>query len=176
MEYAINKGSLFAPGSKYKYSNTNYAILGEIITREVGYSYKQYLEEKIFIPLNLENTFNNLDEADYDEVMGGYIYDYEPNIKEVSHYSPGGSMVISVSDVVKFINALRGDFLNENAKAIYESVYTYDHTGLLPGYQSIARYDEASETLIVLFTNTTGQYSWGYIEDLYTKILKINNK
>ena len=36
------------------------------------------------------------------------------------------------------------------------SVYVYEHTGLLPGYYSIARYHEDIDTVVIQFVNTTG--------------------
>ncbi len=38
----------------------------------------------------------------------------------------------------------------------YSSIYEYEHTGLLPGYYSIARYHEDIDTAVVQFVNTIG--------------------
>ena len=46
--------------------------------------------------------------------------------------------------------------LNENEDAIYASIYEYGHTGLIPGYQSIARYHSDIDTVVVQFVNTAG--------------------
>ena len=40
--------------------------------------------------------------------------------------------------------------------SIYSSVYVYEHTGLLPGYYSIARYHEDIDTVVIQFVNTSG--------------------
>lgn len=41
----------FSPGEKWGYSNTNYAVLAEIIARSSGLSFEQFLQQNIFTPL-----------------------------------------------------------------------------------------------------------------------------
>lgn len=49
--------SLYFPaGSKYKYSNTGYAILALIIEKVTGKDFATYLKETIFKPLGMKNT------------------------------------------------------------------------------------------------------------------------
>lgn len=43
----------FQPGTKYEYSNTNYALAGMLIAKISGIPYAQYLQRNIFTPLNL---------------------------------------------------------------------------------------------------------------------------
>lgn len=49
--------TLFAPGVKYEYSNTGYALLGAIIERVSKKTFGAYLKETIFKPLKMEHTF-----------------------------------------------------------------------------------------------------------------------
>ncbi len=68
-----------------------------------------------------------------------------------------GLLIATVEDVGIFLRALNaGSLLDENKQAIYSSVYVYEHTGLLPGYYSIARYHEDIDTVVIQFVNTTG--------------------
>jgi D-alanyl-D-alanine carboxypeptidase len=46
----------FPPGTKFKYSNSNYAILGAIIERASGMPYRTYLAERLFKPAGLAST------------------------------------------------------------------------------------------------------------------------
>jgi len=46
----------FAPGAKWSYSNSGYAILGFIIERLSGESYSEFLQQEIFQVLHLSNT------------------------------------------------------------------------------------------------------------------------
>jgi CubicO group peptidase (beta-lactamase class C family) len=60
LEYAINcgasQGELYAPGSGWTYSNTNYSILAMIIQNITGQPCSNYITQNIITPLNLTNT------------------------------------------------------------------------------------------------------------------------
>lgn len=47
----------FHPDRFFKYTNTNFALLASIIERVTGQTYKQYMEQNIFQPLGMTNTF-----------------------------------------------------------------------------------------------------------------------
>lgn len=49
----------FAPGTRYRYSNSNYNLLALIIEKISGQSYGQFLEENIFRPLGMKDTGND---------------------------------------------------------------------------------------------------------------------
>lgn len=153
LELALDLPANFAPDEEYGYSNTNYFLLGELITKAAGYSHWQYIEEEILIPLELHNTYTPLDDVDADDVMSGYWIGYEPDLKN----DPHGAMLATAEDVGIFLRALNdGSLLNENEQAIYASIYEYEHTGLIPGYYSIARYHSDIDTVVVQFVNTAG--------------------
>ncbi|MCA9919795.1 MAG: beta-lactamase family protein, partial [Anaerolineales bacterium] len=150
---ALDLPANFAPDEDYGYSNTNYFLLGELITKVVGYSHWQYIKEEILIPLNLNNTYTPLDDVDTDDIMSGYWVGYEPDLKN----DPHGAMLATAEDVGIFLRALNdGSLLNDNEQAIYSSIYEYGHSGLIPGYQSIARYYSDIDTVVVQFVNTAG--------------------
>jgi CubicO group peptidase (beta-lactamase class C family) len=44
------------PGSRYEYSNLDYAVLGEVIERASGQSYRDYMTTNVFVPLGLTHT------------------------------------------------------------------------------------------------------------------------
>jgi CubicO group peptidase (beta-lactamase class C family) len=46
----------FAPGEKFNYSNSGYHLLGMIVEKASGKSYKDFLQENIFTPLGLADT------------------------------------------------------------------------------------------------------------------------
>lgn len=51
-----NKPLEFNPGSKYKYSNSAYVLLGYIIEKTTNQTYEEYLKENIFKPLDMNDT------------------------------------------------------------------------------------------------------------------------
>lgn len=48
---------LFAPGTRFEYSNSNYILLGFIVEAITGKTVLQLLHEQILDPLNLKNTY-----------------------------------------------------------------------------------------------------------------------
>lgn len=162
----------FEPGEEYEYSNTNYLLISEIIKKELGYETQQYIREAILEPLNLNNTYSTIHEINMDELMSGYYVGVEEDIKSTDY----GSMVATAEDVGIFLRALNdGSVFDKGEKEIYSSIYVFDHTGLIPGYQSIAKYHKDIDTVVIQFVNTTNfdGYTWSLSEIVYNRIVKI---
>ena len=162
----------FEPGSSYAYSNTNYLLLSELIKRVTGGDKFDYFRKTILNPLGLNNTFISIDQINMDQLMGGYYVGVEEDIKTTNY----GSMIATAEDVGIFLRALNeGVVFGPGEKEIYDSIYVYEHTGLLPGYMSIARYHEEIDAVVVQFVNTTdfSGYEWSISEIVYSRILKI---
>ncbi len=171
LELAIDMPPSFEPDEDYGYSNTNYLLLRRLIDNVVGYNNHQYIKEEILIPLELNNTFGSQSEVNIDDVMSGYYVGEEEDFKTEEN-----SMLASAEDVGIFIRALNdGSVFNEGEQDIYSSIYEYDHTGLVVGYQSIANYHKDIDTVIIQFNNTTNfdGYNWNLAEIIYSRILKI---
>lgn len=47
----------YKPDHRYNYSNTNYVILAYIIKKVTGKSYKEFMKESVFNPLQMNHTF-----------------------------------------------------------------------------------------------------------------------
>lgn len=62
----------FPPGAMFEYSNTNYDILGLLIQTVSGQSYESYIEERIFAPLGMKNSYTSLPEAHAANITSGY--------------------------------------------------------------------------------------------------------
>ncbi|PZX53899.1 beta-lactamase [Algoriphagus ratkowskyi] len=166
----------FAPDESYGYSNTNYLLIGEILDKTLGYSHHRYIKDEILIPLKLNNTYSLLSEVDIDAVMSGYYVGYDEDMKNNDFINPAGSMVASAEDVGIFLRALNdGSVFKEGEQEIYSAIYVYEHTGLLPGYQSIAKYHKDIDTVIIQFNNTTNfdGYDWSLAEIIYSRVVKI---
>jgi CubicO group peptidase (beta-lactamase class C family) len=170
LELVLDLPADFEPGEKYKYSNTNYLLIGELIEKTVDYSTFQYIREEILIPLGLKNTYGSIHDVDMDELMSGYYVGNEHDLKNVDY----GSMIATAEDVGIFLRALNdGSLFEEGEQEIYSSIYEYDHTGWVPGYQSIARYYKDIDTVVILFNNSNGRYNWNIAEIVYSRIVKI---
>ncbi len=171
LELALDLPANFEPDEDYGYSNTNYLLLSELIDKVVGYSRHQYIKEEILIPLELNNTFSSLSEVDIDDVMSGYYVGYEADLKTNKQ-----GMLATAEDVGIFLRALNdGSLFDEGEQEIYSSIYVYEHTGLVLGYQSIAKYHKDIDTIVIQFVNTTNfdGYTWNLSEIVYNRIVKI---
>ena len=174
LKLILDKPADFKPDSRYRYSNTNYLLIGNIIDKTLGYSHRQYIKKEILDPLKLTHTYGLLGEVDLREVVSGYYTEYNGDLKTQNFISPGGSMVATVQDVGIFLRALNdGSLLNTKEQVIYSSIYKYEHTGLLPGYSSIAHYYKDIDTVVILFVNTSGGNSWTTLEIVYNRIVRI---
>lgn len=172
----LDKPANFKPGEDYEYSNTNYLLLGRIMTRVLGYDKFQYIQNEILNPLNLKHTFGSIHEVNIDDVMSGYYVGYDVDLKTDNI----GSILATAEDLSIFIRALNDGsvFRDKKEQEIYTSIYKYEHTGLIPGYQTIAKYHKDIDAVVIQFTNTVNfeGYNWNMSEIMYNKIVKIVRK
>lgn len=167
----------FAPDSRYHYSNTNYILIGRILDRTLGYNHQDYIKAEFLKPLKLTHTFGRLGDVSQVDVASGYDVGYAGDMKLLDITTPGGSMVATADDVGVFLRALNdGSILSKKELAIYTSIYPSEHTGLVPGYESIARYHKDIDTVLVVFVSTTGGNSWGKIEAIESRVVRILRK
>lgn len=172
IERVLDLPANFEPGKKYEYSNTNYLLISELIEKVTGYSKFQYIKEEILIPLKLNNTYGSIHDVDLDDVMSGYYVGIDEDIKTADY----GSMLATAEDVGIFLRALNdGSLFKKGEQEIYSSIYEYNHTGLIAGYQSIAKYHEDIDAVVIQFLNTTDfeGYNWSLSEIMYNRIVKI---
>ncbi len=175
LERILDLPAEFQPDAKYSYSNTNYLLISELIEKVTGAGKFQYIKEEILNPLELRNTFGSIHDVNIDDVMSGYYVGIEEDIK-TSDY---GSMLATAEDVGVFLRALNdGSVFNEGEQEIYSSIFVYEHTGLIPGYQSIAKYHKEIDTVVIQFVNTTNfsDHTWTLSEIVYNRIVKIMKK
>lgn len=177
LEFVLDDPANFEPDTRYKYSNTNYLLIGKILDKTLGYSHQQYIHQEILVPLGLTHTFGSLSDVDADKVFSGYTVGYEGDVKMLDFVAPGGSMIATAEDVGIFLRALNdGSLLNDEEQAVYSSIYVYEHTGLLPGYSSIAKYHKDIDAVVIQFVNTSGGDTWSITEIVYNRIIKILQK
>lgn len=166
----------FQPGKRYAYSNTNYLLLGKIMDRVLGYPHFQFIQEEILTPLDLQHTYGSIHDVHPEDVMSGYYVGYNDDLKSVDY----GSMLATADDLGKFIRALNDGsvFRDKKERDIYASIYRFGHTGLIPGYQTIAKYHKDIDAVVIQFTNTVDfeGYNWSLSEIEYRRILRILKK
>jgi D-alanyl-D-alanine carboxypeptidase len=170
----LDKPANFEPGEDYEYCNTNYLLINKIMDTVLGYDNFQFIREEILVPLNLYNTFGSLSEVNLDNVMSGYHVGHPYDLKADDH-----GMLATAEDVGTFLRALNdGALFEPGEQEIYSSIYKYEHSGWVPGYQSFAKYHKDIDAVIVEFYSTTDPklYNWNLSEIMNNRIFKIIGK
>jgi CubicO group peptidase (beta-lactamase class C family) len=113
----------FAPGSAYKYSNSNYALMGLILEKVSGNSLRFLLRDRLFQPLGMKDSFVYRDYEDVSNVAVGYRYSEGKFIKSGTkrpiELDGSGSVVSTLADLARWDASLYTDFpLSEAMKAI----------------------------------------------------------
>jgi D-alanyl-D-alanine carboxypeptidase len=177
LNLVLDKPADFKPGSRRSYSNTNYLLVGRILDKALGYDHQAYIKAEILTPLGLSHTYGRLSEVNPADLASGYVIGLDSDMKALDNVIAGGSMVATAQDVGVFLRALNdGSLLDDGEQAVYSSIYDYEHTGLVPGYQSIARYHKAIDTVVVQFVSTSGGNAWTQSEISYDRIVRILRK
>lgn len=172
LERAFDLPAEFEPDEKWMYCNTNYLLLSMLIEKTTGTSKFEYIEKVILEPLELQNTYESIHTIDMDRLMSGYYVGVEEDIKRSDY----GCMIATAEDVGTFVRALNtGTLLNQKEQEIYTSIYVYDHTGLVPGYMSRAKYYRDIDAVVIQFVNTVNfeGYEWNLSSLLNRRIVKI---
>ncbi|MAM19845.1 MAG: serine hydrolase [Gramella sp.] len=163
----------FKPDSDYEYSNTNYLLLSMLIEKITKEKKFEYIQRTILTPLQLTHTYGSIHDVRLGDVMSGYYEGYQEDLKT----DDTGLMLATAEDLGKFIRALNDGtaFRDQQELALYTSLYKFEHTGLIPGYQTIAKYHPDLDIVMIQFTNTVNfdGYNWSLHEIMYHKILNI---
>ena len=100
----------FTPGEKFSYSNSGYFLLGVIIEKLTGKSYEEMLKDKIFTPLNMNDSGydNHWDilknrATGYEKEGNGYV---NSGYLDMTIPYAAGSMYSTVEDLFKWDQAL----------------------------------------------------------------------
>ena len=114
---ADKKPLLFAPGSAWKYSNTNYIVAGLLIKAVTGHSLARELNRRIFSPLRLDHTSFPVATSrvagyhahGYLSAKAGQTADGQP--LDVTGYNPShawaaGAIVSNAADLSRFFEGL----------------------------------------------------------------------
>jgi Beta-lactamase class C and other penicillin binding proteins len=108
--YALMKeGFSFSntPGVKYEYSNTPYALLGEIIRKVAGEGFDTYINQHILKPLGMEDTYWEYTEVPDDLLAKGYRWVKDAWVKQTmvgnGVYGAMGGMLTTLGDFAKYM-------------------------------------------------------------------------
>ncbi|APE05321.1 serine hydrolase [Alteromonas sp. RW2A1] len=159
----------FKPGIDYQYSNSNYFLLQKIIAQITGAPHGEYIKRTLLKPLGLSNTYFSTNEVDKKHLVSGYHLGYDDDLRHLEH-----GYVSTAKEVAIFIRALNeGTFFSDYEAQLYSANYQYGHTGWVLGYQSVARYFEQEDMVVVQFVSTTGNDLAILNNILYERVIEI---
>lgn len=105
---ALSTAQLAHPiGTTYEYSNLNYQTLGLIIQQVSGQTYEEYVQDHIFKPLGMRQSFTSKTEAQQNGLANSYRFWFGQPIPYDSPFDRGGiasgSLIASAEDMAHFI-------------------------------------------------------------------------
>ena len=102
----------FPPGSRWRYTNTGYLLLGRVIEVVSGETYTAYLQHHILEPLHMKDTYTTADEGRVPNMLVGYhrvhgVVEPAPII-DATWGGAAGLLISTVGDLATWDAALRG--------------------------------------------------------------------
>jgi D-alanyl-D-alanine carboxypeptidase len=179
-ELAIQHGDMnFIPGTTFKYCNTGYIILGDIISKKSGIPWREYIKKNIFDKAKMTDTYfgSEIPKSAFDRKMQGY-FNGKASFMPPTLASSAGEIVSNLSDLKLFLLAWQEGKLFSDPKTLqmqqtegYHMMYPeqtdrltygyglmlidgfYGHGGQTFGYQCYVTYNPKSKNLYVVSSN-----------------------
>lgn len=172
----------FQPGTKFRYSNTGFCLLTQVVEKVSGLPYSQFIIKNIFSTTGMDHTVMYQKEAPIIERAFGYQKKdgkWKFGDQSITSATMGdGSVYTSTTEYQKWIKALWNQkLLNENPALnpmmphthITEGIdYGYGwfiakesdgttacfHSGESKGFHNIVYHNPSKKTLVVIFSNS----------------------
>ena len=166
----------FAPGTRWQYSNSNYAVLGYLIERISGLSYAEFIRQHIFVPLGMNDSGYDSPGMVIPRRAAGYVRTgaglFNARYADMSAPYAAGGLCSTVDDLLKWTRGLFGGTLLP--PAIVQRMITpvkdgygfgvfvqpddqgrvhVFHTGGIAGFSSALVYYPASRITVVTLSN-----------------------
>jgi D-alanyl-D-alanine carboxypeptidase len=168
---------LFSAGTSYGYSNTNYILAGMVAESASGYSLAKLIRDSILTPLNLNNTFVDVEEPENGTLAHRWwnTKDYHDTSRVGLNSAVGyaGSIFSTASDMVKWYDALfNGKIINQSSmnemttfnpnsqyglgliSYITQGLQYWGHGGSTWGYKSKMIYDSCLNVSVAGLSNS----------------------
>jgi len=185
-DFFKNQPMNFAPGESYSYTNSGYVLLGAIIEQISGQSYEAFIQERIFTPLDMTNSYHGNFKNIIPNRVAGYSLGEEglENSDYLSMTLPGaaGALISNVDDLFKWNTALfGGDLISQESLEEMTTPFVLNngelsnygfglsvqtlrgqaliaHTGGINGFQTYSAYLPETETYVAVLGNTEFQF------------------
>lgn len=121
----------FEPNSHFAYCNTNYALLALIVEKVTKEPFPVAMQNLIFKPLKMKNTFIMEDKIDKEKVSQSYNSGYvRQGFDYLDAVYGDKNMYSTVRDLLKMdMGTYSNDFLSKSAKKEMFKGYSYERSG-----------------------------------------------
>lgn len=179
VRWAVAQKPLFAPGSRYNYSNTNYLILGLVIQALTHDTVGNQIRKRLLKPMALRGTSYPDGPSMPTPYSHGYGLNAQKNWEDVSVDIPpavtgaAGAMISTVPDMARWVKSYVRGTMNgkrtqrERLRCIPIAPGSdlrfglgigcgggwYGYTGGLPGYHTAAYYLPSQDITLIAFVN-----------------------
>lgn len=198
MEFLSTMPLHFEPNSQWRYSNSNYYILGNIIKEVTGKDYDVAIEERILKPLGMTNSGFHFNELQDPKKAIGYSFLSDKNYTPAMLYKTdqpfgAGAIYSTVGDLYKFSEAIKKNTLLNPETIELASVpqkgSTYGlgfdlgtlldspkigHSGGGPGFISVM-FRAIEEDITIIFSANSENIPYAITERIYAYALKKPN-
>ncbi len=172
--------TLFTPDTQFRYSNTNYLLLGFIIEKVTGDSYENQLRKRIIDRLGLKETYYGRP-ADRKNFARSYVNNGKEWIATPMEWNTdwaggAGAVAATAADLALFFEGLFGgnlvpaeslarmttlkDGYGLGLIAVpYGQKQFYGHGGRIEHFNSVAAYNPEDKTMLVNLVNSERRFS-----------------
>ncbi|MGN8067434.1 serine hydrolase domain-containing protein [Mucilaginibacter sp. 22184] len=145
----------FAPGKKFEYSNTGYAILASIIEKVSGLTYRYFMYKNIFGPLRMDHSQVYNTRRSSTDTLANYAYGYVFADSLKKYIIPDSS---KKDDAVFYLDGISGDgTVNSTTGDLLKWDRAIKNSTLL----SLATQNEMLSTQSLMDTLTKKYYGYG---------------
>ena len=196
------RGTYHQPGSKFRYSNTGYALLAELVAMISQKTFQAYLSENIFQPLGMHDSvayvegdnevsnrafgyspvgggFKRTDQSPTSAVLGdGGVYSSVQDLSIWYQMWNGGTGVLSAASIQQMLTPGR---LNDNRPISYGFGWFIDkfdgrnrisHTGSTIGQKHAIAFFPEEQFGVLILTNRENAAPWKTLDQIANWIIR----
>jgi CubicO group peptidase (beta-lactamase class C family) len=186
------------PGTAYEYANANYQVAGMIVQAVSGVSFQTFIQQHIYDPLEMNNSYTSRDEARKHGMATGYRYWFgyplpANNLPYSYGQFPAGWYICSVEDLAHYLvmhmnegryagetliskdgmEVLHQPVLNDYAMGWVVEDNLISHNGGMPDYGSGLYFDTATHYGVVVAFNANAGYFYTPTYVIAPSVLRI---
>lgn len=123
-------------GAAHQYSTVNYSVLGLIVQTVSGQSYETYIQQHIFDPLAMQNSFTSQTDAEAQGLATGYHYAFGTPMAVDLPYNrgllPAGYLISSAEDMSHYVIAQLNEGRYKDAALLSPAAMIETHNPAVP--------------------------------------------